>query len=129
MLAGGEGAVVPDCDGADVVAIGVVGDVLGEVGLAGLEVAAGWPGVVVAQPAASHDAVTSATAGHVIRRARPDATPANARRSRLDPLVATALIAAMRARARGNMDMACSFRADRFAGAITVSRRHADSRP
>jgi hypothetical protein len=72
---------VPDCPGADVVAIGVVGDVAGEVGLtvpvppfdaltAGLEVAAGWPGAIVEQPLASHDAVTTATPSHVIRRAR-----------------------------------------------------------
>jgi hypothetical protein len=87
-LAGDEGAAVPDCAGADVVPTGVPG----EVGLAvpaalvaGLEVAAGWPGVVLAQPTAAHDAVASVTTSQV-------------------------------ARGRENMDMTCSFRADRVAG-------------
>jgi hypothetical protein len=67
-----EGDGVPDCAGADVVPAGVPG----EVGLAvpvappaalvaWLEVAAGWPGVVLAQPAAAHDAVASATTSQI----------------------------------------------------------------
>jgi hypothetical protein len=91
-LASDEGAAVPDCAGADVVPIGVPG----EVGLAvpvappaalvaGLEVAAGWPGVVLAQPTAAHDAIASATTSQI-------------------------------AWGRENTHMTCSFRADRVAG-------------